>query len=899
MDPHKKLSIFLWNARSIRNKIIETSHLVNSLNIDICLFSETWLRENHSIHIPNFKIYRKDRFSQNGNSNVIVGGGVAIAIKTDIRHTLLPDLGTKVIESIGIDVFGSNGTIRFIAAYFPGQKLDEAKLKQFKQDIRLLTSTRHSFFVGGDLNSKHRFWNCVKANQAGKILFDEMSNRNVLINFPPTPTYFPCQKSRVTPSTLDIILTNGIHHINNVCTLQELSSDHLPVKFEIEHCRAQPLLSNFRSYAKANWKTFQSYLENNIDLVSASQQIVNKPTIDFAIDDLILKIKNAENIAVPLSNSKTKSVNLDPDILALISLRNLKRRQWQRSRSTLLKKEVNFINNYIKIRINEHSNAKWNTKLAGFKNNSKQFWKSTKLLKNKCNKIPALKDSSDHILLTDTEKANEIGNTFCEANKITHYDVSDYATETAVSASYININFLTPEFSELFFPTPREIIVLIRKLKNSKSPGDDMINNILLKHLPRKAIVLLTYIFRACVLQSYFPDKWKQAKIIAIPKPGKDLSRSSNYRPISLLSTLSKIFEKVILKRLNDHISSNNIIQNIQFGFRPGHSCDHQLLRVSTQIKDGLVAGKSTGMITFDVEKAFDGVWHKAVIHKMFIAKFPLYLIKLTASFLLKRSFYVSVNNQKSSTFPILAGVPQGSVLGPTLYNIYTSDIKLSVPSCEAALFADDTAIYATHKNPTKIINALNSTSSALFSYCKKWKIKLNINKTQAAFFTRRRHSRWLPTSEIVIQNYRIPWRKDLKYLGVTLDQRLTFGKQIDLSIEKALKYIGILYPLINRKSKLNTCNKLTLYKSVFRSILLYGCPVWGSCAMCHINKIQRIQNKCLKLMLNLPSYYPTYDLHRLCGIPLIKDQIYKLNINFQNKLPTSSNVLIRRLCML
>lgn len=87
MDPHKKLSIFLWNARSIRNKIIETSHLVNSLNINICLFSETWLRENHNIHIPNFKIYRKDRFSQNGNSNVIVGGGVAIAIPKQIFDT--------------------------------------------------------------------------------------------------------------------------------------------------------------------------------------------------------------------------------------------------------------------------------------------------------------------------------------------------------------------------------------------------------------------------------------------------------------------------------------------------------------------------------------------------------------------------------------------------------------------------------------------------------------------------------------------------------------------------------------------------------------------------------------------------------------------------------------------
>lgn len=414
--------------------------------------------------------------------------------------------------------------------------------------------------------------------------------------------------------------------------------------------------------------------------------------------------------------------------------------------------------------------------------------------------------------------------------------------------------------------------------------------------MPKKAVVYLNQIFRACFKFCYFPDRFKHAKVIAIPKPGKDLSLPSSYRPISLLSSISKLLEKIIQKRINSFIVSNNILLNTQFGFRSGHSTNHQLLRVSKYIKENLINGKSTGMLTFDVEKAFDGVWHKALLHKMFLLKCPLQLIKIIKSFLSNRSFYVSVGCEKSNPFQIVAGVPQGSVLSPILYNIFTSDLNIPPNTCEVALFADDTAFYFSHRKPEKIISQLNSASKYLAEYCAKWKIKLNASKTQATFFTRRRSQKFLPTDEVNILDTTIPWKSELKYLGLTLDKTLTFKKQTDLAAEKALKYMGMLYPLLNRKSKLNKFNKLLIYKIVFQSILLYGCPVWGSCAQCHLNKLQLVQNKCLKIILNLPYDHSTTDVHERANVPLIRNQILKINEKFNDRLCTSDNMLVRQL---
>lgn len=893
----KNLSIAYWNAQSIQPKSNELSLLLYQYNVDICFISETWLKQNENFSMQGYIIYRKDRFCENPNKR-IVGGGVAIAISSNISHTLLEDPKTTVIEAIGIKIEIDNVPTYFYSAYFSGSRLNKDKLANFEKDLITLTSTRKSYFICGDLNSKHRLWNCSRANRAGQILYNRLSSMSFTINFPPSPTYFPPQSNRTLPSTIDVVLTNGYKEVVNIRTVNELSSDHVPVLFEVELNGKSnpPLPCSKRCYSKADWCKFKDIIQNHIDLRFIGNRLNSKDDIDDVLASFNKCIKDAEDASIPMEiQSRLKSSAPDPTVSRLISVRNYKRRQWQRTRLPYLKNEVNSLSRLIRKHIDMVKNVEWHNRLSKIPPKSNQLWKVTKLLKNKSRRFPPLKDSLGRLQLTDIEKAKCIGEAFAKAHFTTFNDRSSADTEFKVDSAYHNVNYFLPQVAESAMPTPKEIRQFIRKLKVKKSPGNDGISNLLLKHLPEKGIMLLMYVLRACLRLSYFPDKWKVAKVIPIPKPGKDQSDPSNYRPISLLCSISKIFEKVILSRLNDHISKCDIIPNEQFGFRPGHSTNHQLLRVCRFIKDSLSNKYSAGILTFDIEKAFDSIWHRGLIYKMLKLNFPLYLVKLVNSFLSRRSFFVSIQGKDSPLHRIVAGLPQGSVLSPTLFNVFMSD--LSITASDKGLFADDTAVFCANKSPNKIVKKLNSASKQLSDFCSKWKIKLNPGKTQAAYFTRRKADRWLPSSQIRVLNAEISWDNEIKYLGVTLDKTLNFKRHTDYAAEKALKFYGILYSLLNRKSRLSQINKIVTYNAMIRSILLYACPVWGNCAKSHINKLQLVQNKCLRSILKVQYNHPICDLHDRANLPPLVQQIQKITHKFVSRLPLSVNPLIRALC--
>jgi hypothetical protein len=238
-----------------------------------------------------------------------------------------------------------------------------------------------------------------------------------------------------------------------------------------------------------------------------------------------------------------------------------------------------------------------------------------------------------------------------------------------------------------------------------KTTGYDLITSEVAIKLPKKAILMLTYIYNSMLRLSYFPVLWKFSVIIMILKPGKPPDSPKSYRPISLLPLFSKIFEKFIFKRILPIIESN--LPNNQFGFRHNHSTIHQIHRLVDNISYALEKKLIYTGVFLDVAQAFDTVWHKGLLLKLKTILPPHYYL-IFKSYLLSRHFSVRSGLAISKIFPICAGVPQGAVAAPLLFNIFISDQSITVHTTTGN-FADDKALLAFHSNPETASNFIQN----------------------------------------------------------------------------------------------------------------------------------------------------------------------------------------------
>ncbi|KAL4104985.1 hypothetical protein QTP88_020260 [Uroleucon formosanum] len=381
-------------------------------------------------------------------------------------------------------------------------------------------------------------------------------------------------------------------------------------------------------------------------------------------------------------------------------------------------------------------------------------------------------------------------------------------------------------------------------------------------------------------------EEWKLATIIMIKKPGKDNTDPRNYRPICLLSSVSKIFEKIIHSRLTNYLNAINAIPHFQFGFKSNHSTTQQLLRLTEHISNGYEKKQHTGAAFLNVAQALDRVWYDGLLYKLKILNTPNAIFNLIKSYLTARRFKVKINDTPSQIKIINAGVLQGSKISPLLFNIYVSDFSTSI-NTEIALYADDSAIYSSSTDVETVTKNMQDHLNGIQIWGDKWKIKLNPQKSTAVLFTNRRPK---TPGNLKLYGNNIPWSPSIKYLGVILDRKLTWNPQITSKLQQGYQRLKILYPLLNRQSSLSWKCFILLYKQILQPLLLYAVPVWGNCAKTHIHKIQIFQSKVLRTKSNAPWFIRNAALHTDFQLPSITDYIKKLTINFFNHLESASS---------
>ena len=456
----------------------------------------------------------------------------------------------------------------------------------------------------------------------------------------------------------------------------------------------------------------------------------------------------------------------------------------------------------------ENYYQKLGRKLSDPNTGTKAFWSSLKRLtgNKKHPSIPPILENGLFVVNFES-KANVLNDYFvaqcCSAG--TSSTIPNFVPNSVPALQHLDIN-------------RERVLKLIQALDSSKSHGCDDISVTMIKICEDAIVEPLCMIFERCIETGIYPSSWKKANVVPIHKKGSRQCKN-NYRPISLLPFFSKIFEKLLFDAIYSHLSENKLLTPNQSGFRPGDSTINQLLFITHKIYCAFdhTPSKETRAVFLDLSKAFDRVWHEGLIHKLRCNGVSGDMLALICNFLMNRKQRVVLNGKNSEWKDILAGVPQGSVLGPLFFLIYINDLCDNLNS-DVRLFADDTSLFSVIENEIIGAEELNRDLEKVRLWAWQWKMQFNTDKTEEVIFSTKLARSFHPP--LLLGNDEVKREDEHKHLGMILDSKLNFKSHIRAAILKARRGIG----LIRYLSKYVSRDVLNLtYKLYVRPHLDYG----------------------------------------------------------------------------
>ena len=391
--------------------------------------------------------------------------------------------------------------------------------------------------------------------------------------------------------------------------------------------------------------------------------------------------------------------------------------------------------------------------------------------------------------------------------------------------------------------TPDTIIKVIDSLKPKTSQGFDRISNKLLKFIKSEVSGPLSNIFNQCVHEGSFPILLKKAKIIPVYKQNEK-SLFTNYRPISILSSVSKVFERIIYNQLYEYLARSKIFYKGQCGFRKHHSTEHATLELVDRVTKAMDKNQLPLNIYLDLSKAFDTLDHGILSYKLDYYGIKGQSLELLNDYLSNRTQQVVYNDTISHPLTLKCGVPQGSILGPLLFIIYMNDIVKASTYFYPILYADDTTLCATlnFSWKKKCNRKINNKLTAIGNWLRLNKLSLNVNKTKAMlFFTSQRSINY---PNLFLYNKKIDFVKNFKFLGIVLHENLKWKAHTNMISKKISKTLGIMKKL---KRTIPSNALLNIYNALIAPHLNYGIIIWGR----ESNDLWKLQKAAVRTITN------------------------------------------------
>ena len=425
----------------------------------------------------------------------------------------------------------------------------------------------------------------------------------------------------------------------------------------------------------------------------------------------------------------------------------------------------------------------------------------------------------------------------------------------------IKLNFKSSNNEEYNNPFNLDELKDAINKSHDTATGPDEIHYQMLKHLPPKSLKTLLAIFNDIWETGKFPESWELATIIPIPKPGKDHAEPTNYRPIALTSCICKTLERMINTRFVWYLEFNNLISPVQSGFRSERSTNDNLVRLETFIRDAFVKKEHVVAVFFDLEKAYDTTWKYGILRDLHEFGVKGRLANFVESFLANRSIQVRVGSTLSDTFGLSQGVPQGSILSTTLFNIKINSIMNCLdPKTDGSLYVDDFCMCYRSTSMRTIERHLQQCINRIEDWALKNGFKFSKSKTQCVHFCQLRKIHDDP--ELYLYGSLIPVVDDFKFIGLIFDRKLSFIPHIKYLKAKCLKALNLLKVLSHTNWGADRTVLLQLYRSLIRSKLDYGSIVYGSARKSYLMMLDTVHHQGLRLALGAFRTSPVESLY-------------------------------------
>lgn len=837
--------MYYHNVRSIKAKSNCLKNVSGTGLFDALALTETWLHDGiHSgeiINLDNYEVFRADRRPEYKST----GGGCLLAIKLILQPTCIttPDYLHEYIniDTIGAKIRMGNSSAYLFCVYIPPDT-STAIFKKYICDLQLFLSNLNAVNVAivGDFNVPYfRSFDPSRPTDKKAAALAELSGFLYLV-----------QHNMI--SNLDLIFSSGN------CTVSESSCSVV----DMEECH--PPLDIFFSFNNNNnHNTFRPN-KNNSDL--------NKYN---------LKKSNFNNILSELEIVSWDTLISSKDVNEMVQI------LYDNIYDVLDRTAVKFVSKYTKIK--KHNFPVWfSREVIGLINYKKNLLVKRAKLKNvtatnahhrdklikKCAQLGRIIKG---LLRRDYQKyIDQTENTIVSDQKIIYNFVNNIKKESRLPGAFsrngieINnpqeiLNDFAAFFASTYEPLTPEDIAQIHILKNIDNNQLDLLGGVdncslddlsrafdylpnkfsagidgipcsLIKHCKNALILPLFHICNRAITSGVFPDKWKRAKVVPIHKSGKK-NFIDNYRPISILSGLSKLLEICMYNKVFGLFKS--VVCDEQHGFLPGRSTLTNLFTLNAFLTKELSMGGQVDVIHTDFSKAFDKISISILLDKIKSLGLSSWVIKLLASYLYNRKSCVAYNGYLSDFFSPTSGVPQESNLGPLLFLIFINDLPLKL-HCQVLLYADDAKIFSSIKD-TRDCELLQNN---LNNWCTTNKLHLNVNKCKLISFTRSRNPIMF---NYVINNTELGRVSSVKDLGITFDSYLTFNLHINLASSRALQALGFVSRICRSFKKPETLKKL--YQAFVIPILDYGLPLVPFHTNKQIKSYESVQKRFLKLL--------------------------------------------------